>query len=103
MFEEFEAKYDDFCWCEITGDQSQTIFEEQAKKEIGPLSPLYEIKDKLKAVAKSERQDDVLFFDGEKYYVIHLTWTKNGNGEPRYKKLLPDELHGYFEWYYANV
>ena len=25
-------------------------------------------------LAKSERQDDFLFFDGEKYYVIHLTF-----------------------------
>ena len=40
MFEEFEAKYDEFCWYEITG-------------------------------------------------------------EPRYKDLLPDELPGYFEWYYS--
>ncbi len=103
MFEEFEAKYDDFCWYEITGEQSKTIFEEQAKREIGPSSPLYAIKVRLKAVAKSERQDDVLFFYGEKYYVIHLSWTEEGNGEPRYKELLPDELPDYFEWYYANV
>ena len=102
MFEDFEAKYDDFCWYEITGEQSKTNLEEQAKREIGSSSPLYAIKDRLKAVAKSERQDDVLFFDGEKYYVIHLTWTKAGNGEPRYKDLLPDELPGYFEWYYSG-
>ena len=63
MFEEFEAKYDDFCWYEITDEQSKTNLEEQAKREIGSSSPLYAIKDRLKAVAKSERQDDVLFFE----------------------------------------
>ena len=103
MFEEFITKYSDFCWYEITGEQSRTKLEEQAKKEIGASSPLYAIKDQMKAVAKSERQDDVLFFDGEKYYVIHLAWNKGSNGVSRYKVLLPDELPGYLEWYYLNV
>ncbi|MBP5310639.1 MAG: hypothetical protein J6Z05_08595 [Lachnospiraceae bacterium] len=103
MFEEFDAKYKDFCWYEITNEQTKNNLEKQAKQEIWPSSPLYAIVDKLEAVAKSERQDDVLFFDGSKYYVIHLAWNKGNSSGPRYKELLPDELSGYLEWYYLNV
>ena len=63
MFEEFDSKYKDFCWYEITNEQSKNNLEKQAKQEIWPSSPLYAIIDKLEAVAKSERQDDVLFFE----------------------------------------
>ena len=103
MFEDINAKYDDFCWFEMTSEHSKAVFEKQAKMEIWASCPLYACKDKLKAIAKSERQDDVLFFDGEKYYVIHLAWNNGCKDGPRYKELLPNELNGYFEWYYLNV
>ncbi|MBP3809862.1 MAG: hypothetical protein ILA15_03945 [Clostridiales bacterium] len=103
MFEEFNAKYEDFCWYEITNELSKNNIEKQTKQEIWPSSPLYAIIDKLEAVAKSERQDDVLFFDGSKYYVIHLAWNKGNGCGPRYKVLLPNELSEYLEWYQLNV
>ena len=99
MFEEFNAKYEDFCWYEITNELSKNNIEKQAKQEIWPSSPLYAIIDKLEAVAKSERQDDVLFFDGSKY----LAWNKGSGCGPRYKVLLPNELSEYLEWYQLNV
>lgn len=37
------------------------------------------------------------------YYVIHLAWNNGCKDGPRYKELLPNELNGYFEWYYLNV
>ena len=103
MFEELDAKYDDFCWFEIQDEYSKTNLEKQAKLEISDLCPLYEFKDKLVCVAKSERQDDVLFYYNEKYYVIHLSWNNGINKDLRYKELLSDELSNYFESYYQNV
>ena len=44
-----------------------------------------------------------LFFDGSKYYVIHLAWNKGNGCGPRYKVLLPNELSEYLEWYQLNV
>ena len=102
MFEEFDAKYKDFCWYEITNEQSKNNLEKQAKQEIWPSSPLYAIVDKLEAVAKSERQDDVLLFDGSKYYVIHLAWNKeneySGIKESR-KTLLKDGMPGRIKYF----
>ena len=103
MFEEFDSKYDDFCWFEIKDEHLKSNLEKQAKLEISHSSPLFELKDKLAAIAKSARQDDVLYYDSEKYYVIHLAWNNGGNNNIRYKELLPNELSNYFEWYYQNV
>ena len=103
IFEEFDAKYKDFCWYEITNEQTKNNLEKQAKQEIWPSSPLYAIVDTLEAVEISDRQDDGLFFEGSKYYVIHLAWNKGNSSGPRYNELLPDELSGYLEWYYLNV
>ena len=35
MFEEFNAKYEDFCWYEITNELSKNNIEKQAKQEKG--------------------------------------------------------------------
>ena len=43
MFEEFNAKYEDFCWYEITNELSKNNIEKQTKQEIWPSSPLYAI------------------------------------------------------------
>ena len=103
MFKELILKYSDFCWFEVTDKRLRTTLEDQADKEIRYGSPLYSIKRKLKALAKSGRQDDVLFSDGEKFYVIHLAWNNGTGSVPRFKALAPEDLIGYMEWYYLNV
>lgn len=104
MFERLDQQYEDFCWWQIKDESLKESLKKQMLKEVGPTSDLYIIKDNLVAVAKSDRQDDVLFSDGENYYVVHLTYSSQiFSGNPRYKVLKQSELLDYMEWYYNNV
>lgn len=104
MFECLNQKYEDFCWWQINDETLKDSLKKQMFKEVGPTSDLFLIKDNLIAVAKSDRQDDVLFSDGDYYYVVHLTYSSHIlSGNPRYKVLKQSELMDYMEWYYNNV
>ena len=101
MLESLNQQYEDFCWWQIEDERLKESLKKQMIKEVGTQSDLFLIKDNLVAVAKSERQDDVLFSDGDNYYVIHLAYSSGG--DPRYKVLRQHELRDYLEWYYYNV
>lgn len=51
----------------------------------------------LVAVAKSERNDDVLFWDGVDYYIVHLTWGKGNAHFPIYKIIHQNDIIEYLE------
>ena len=51
----------------------------------------------LMAVAKSERNDDVLFWDGVDYYIVHLTWGKGNTHFPIYKIIHQNDIIEYLE------
>ena len=94
----------DFCWWQIRDENLKESLKKQLIKETGPESDLFLIKDNLVAVAKSDRQDDVLFSDGDNYYVVHLTYNTNkSGGYPPYKVLEQSELMDYMKWYYNNI
>ena len=104
MFESLNQRYEDFCWWQIEDDHLKESLRQQLLKEIGSSSDLFLIKDKLVAVAKSDRQDDVLFSDGNVFYVVHLSWSDyHFDGCPRYKLLKQNELMDYMEWYHNNI
>lgn len=104
MFEKLNLLYDDLCWWEIEDEHLKELLKMQVIQEIGISSDLFLIKNNLVAIAKSDRQDDVLFSDGENYYVVHLTYnTNNSSKYLRYKMLKQNELMDYMEWYYNNV
>ena len=103
MFEKLNQLYEDFCWWEIEDEHLKESLKMQMIQEVGTTSDLYKIKNNLVAVAKSDRQDDVLFSDGDNFYVVHLTYSNNSGLYPRYKILKQGELMDYMEWYYNNV
>ncbi len=78
MLEKLREKYgEDFSWYEFTGNNlRKQIFENRLRAELTPEHSLFEKFKDLVAVAKSERNDDVLFWDGVDYYIVHLTWGK---------------------------
>ena len=79
MFERLIQLYEDFCWWQIKDENLKESFKKQLIKETGPESDLFSIMDNLVAVAKSDRQDDVLFSDGDNYFVVHLTYNTNNS------------------------
>ena len=86
MFEKLNQLYEYFCWWQIRDENLKESLKKQLIKETGPESNLYSIRDNLIAVAKSDRQDDVLFSDGDNYYVVHLTYNSNkSSGYPLYR------------------
>lgn len=104
MFESLKYKYDDFCWWQIEDEHIKESLKKQMLNEVGKTSELFLIKNDLVVVAKSDRKDDVLFSDGDSFYVIHLTYnTHNYSGCPKFKALRKSELLDYMEWYYNNV
>ena len=104
MFEKLNQLYEDFCWWEIEDEHLKESLKMQMIQEVGTTSDLYKIKNNLVAVAKSDRQDDVLFSEGDNFYVVHLTYNNNNSSlYPRYKILKQGELMDYMEWYYNNV
>lgn len=99
MLEKLREKYgDDFSWYELTVDdvQKQTL-EERLILELTPAHDLFEKGKDLVAVAKSERNDDVLFWAGKDYYIIHLTWGTGSADFPSYKTVKRDEIIAYLE------
>lgn len=96
-FEELERKYgDDFCWFIV--DTEKNSYVSEAYREIAQYHPLYGIK--LTVLAKSEANDDVLFYmEHGQFAVIHLTYSQNQtSGFPRYKILdTYDEVKAYLE------
>ena len=81
LFSSLEAKYgEDFNWYLIP--ESKTSFAAEAYREIHPSHPLFG--HKLRAIAKCESNDDVLFIsetdNNKAYYVIHLTYRQHNDG-----------------------
>lgn len=64
--------------------KNNNIFEEEAEREIGKEHFLYGYS--LKAIAKCENSDDVLFkLNNDQYVIIHLTYnTSNSASYPKY-------------------
>lgn len=52
--------------------------------------PLFGLK--LTAAFKSERNDEMIFYDGTCYFAVHLTWSESGAANPRYFEIKADEL-----------
>lgn len=96
-FKELESKYgEDFCWMKVNAEKNSFISE--AYREIAQDHPLYGME--LTALAKSEANDDVLFYtEHGQFVVIHLTYSEsNTSGFPRYKILdTHQELKEYLE------
>lgn len=99
MIEKLREKYGtDFVWYELIGnDVQRQALEERLKLELTPAHSLFEKGKDLVAVAKSERNDDVLFWDGKSYYIAHLTWGIGNAYFPSYKIVHPDDIIEYLE------
>lgn len=71
ILDELVARYgDEFCWFAPSNAEA---FEKQLARELSPACKLANLK--LKAVLKSGRNDDVIFMDGAKFYLVHLAWS----------------------------
>ncbi len=99
MLQSLIEKYgEDFSWFELSSDSAQKkTFEERLQTEITPLHPLYGLTKNFTAVAKSQRNDDVLFFDGKIYYIVHLTWSDGNAVYPRFKAVGAGDIIEYLE------
>lgn len=83
-FWELKSKYgENFCWYRVKADDSR--FAEEAYREIGQNHPLFGMK--MSCLAKSERNDDILFCtEHGQFVLIHLTYSENNIfGYPRYR------------------
>ena len=86
----FDKYGEDFNWYMVPLSQSNCVFVEELKKELGEGHFLYH--KKVWAVAKCESNDDVLYLTageqgGDTYYIFHLTYSKqNLEGFPKYEK-----------------
>ncbi|MDE5741814.1 MAG: hypothetical protein K2H90_05130 [Oscillospiraceae bacterium] len=96
---ELEEKYgEDFNWW-IPDNLS--FYDSELKNELPDNHPLKRID--AKAAAKNSRNDDILFFGGEEYYLVHLTYLKEHSDEfPKYKILRKSELMKFFEHDYLS-
>ena len=99
MLEKLREKYgEDFSWYEFTGSNlRKQVFENRLRTELTPEHSLFEKAKDLMAVAKSERNDDVLFWDGVDYYIVHLTWGKGNAHFPIYKIIRQNDIIEYLE------
>lgn len=99
MLKSLIEKYgDDFSWFELPLVSTQKrAFEERLQIEITPEHPLYGLSKKFTAVAKSERNDDVLYFDGTSYYIIHLTWSHGNAIYPHFNAVSASDIIEYLE------
>ena len=79
MFENLYIKYgDEFNWYEIM--KTDTHFLDELNSELNEKHPLY--KKAIKAVAKCDSNDDVLFLlNNNTYAIIHLTYSKDSTGK----------------------
>lgn len=84
MIKKLIEKYgDDFNWW-IPNNMEYLNKEIQKELVIG-----HELKGKdLKAIAKCQSNDDVLFQGENKVYIVHLLWNKGDNTFPRYIEFL---------------
>lgn len=81
----FEEKYgDDFNWSLIS--EANSFYLSELKKEFGADNPLFQ--NKIRAVAKCESNDDVLYvLNGDIWRIYHLTYSANNSeGYPKYKE-----------------
>ena len=102
LVENFIEKYDeDFPWYVLEGERHK-VFEKQLHKEVISLHGLYDKKESLRAVVKSECNDDVIFVDDEYCYVVHLTWAKGNEIYPRYQVMTIDNIPDFFEKSYQE-
>lgn len=96
-FQELENKYgDNFCWYRVNEEHDK--FEVEAYREIGKEHPLFGMT--LNCLAKSEKNDNVLFYtEYGQFVVIHLTYSENNvSGYPKYQLLdTHQELKEYWE------
>ena len=84
LYNELIDKYgDSFNWTKIL--KTKTSFLEELNSELSKMHPLY--KRAVKAVAKCDSNDDVLFLlDNDNWAIVHLTYSKNNIDEfPKYK------------------
>ncbi len=96
----------DFNW-RILPPTNQTFLNE-LKREVGKDLSLYG--EEIRAVAKCDSNDDVLFLSGRKkdgkdiYYIFHLTWqTPDISGFPHYKEFIGiDAVEQYLENLYLT-
>ena len=98
--QEREMNDEESPWMEADGRIKESL-EKQARCEITEEHELFEVKDKLVAVAKCEANDDALFFCDDKYYLIHLTWGKGSSKYPQYTIIEKDKIDDYlrdYEW-----
>ena len=96
----FSLEDEEFPWTEVD-EKLKGILEKRVKLEIVKSHNLFPIKDKLVAVATCEANDDTLFFYGDKYYMIHLTWANGNSDYPRYIVIDKDKIDEYllrYEW-----
>lgn len=97
MFKILAEKYgDNFSWSELKNERRK-IFEARLAVELTPEHSLYSSRNELTAVAKNERNDDVLFDDGKRYYNIHLTWKKETAIYPKYLIIKKEDLCSFLE------
>ena len=99
MLHSLYKKYgDDFSWFELPSSSTQKrALEERLLIEITPEHPLYDLSKTLAVVAKSERNDNILCFDGKSYYIIHLTWSNGSAAYPRFRVVPADHLMDFLE------
>lgn len=99
MLEKLREKYgEDFSWYEfLAHDVQKQRLEERLNLELTSAHDLFEKGKDLAAVAKSERNDDVLFCDGKDYYIVHLTWGTVNACFPSYKIIHENDIAAYLE------
>lgn len=88
----FEKYGDEFNWRLIPLIESQGVFVDELKRELGEENDIFQ--DRVYAVATCDSNDDVLFLicNGsveELWRIYHLTYTSNNSqGFPQYKEFL---------------
>lgn len=99
MLEQLIEKYgEDFSWFELADNSNlKQSLEKRLIIELVPEHDLYSKGKKIIAVAKNERNDDVLFGEGQEYYIVHLTWSTGSANFPKYKKVNRDEIVAFLE------
>lgn len=80
MFEVLYKKYGkDFCWW---SPSDMTSLEQQLQKELVNGHKLFG--KQFVALGRSSENDDVLFTDGCRYFIVHLTWSQGDIQFPHY-------------------
>lgn len=99
MLEQLVEKYgEDFLWFELIDYSNlKQSLEMRLIIELVQEHDLYSKGKNFIAVAKNERNDDVLFQEGQEYYIVHLTWSTGSAIFPKYKKFNQYEIIAYLE------